>query len=405
MANNITVDNDNLRYNASRLTKIRKSVSSLESQIVKLYWHTGKNEIWQLMQSNIIREDDKRLKKYSDNLLKVAIEFEKKEDNIAYGGLLLDGLDSLKNAVNRERFNTRTFFVNLLNGVAIYNITKQEKIRFVIDIATDYAYMIGDYVGDKVKAYCNNITASTTFGGAIVEVYDWFQDELIAEFDTIKNIREDLGYKDELPKDVENALDILEYGDLLIDNIKVLGEGIVNGDWENLEKVIWKDGKQIFKWTDKTIDKVRDFKEYTGIASKAKSVLVDTIFEMPQKWIEGIKNYAENGVGTAGTIVYDTTVGAVSSVIAEAAEPYYKLATAGAYPVIDQICEAVGYDLSAEYERLTGKTGLEAVFTAQKELWVDNIGGGIRDAVSSGIDKGYELIGNAWDASIGKLFK
>ena len=68
MANNIKVDNDNLRYNASRLTKIRKSVSSLESQIVKLYWHTGKNEIWQLMQSDILYNDDKKIKKCIDAL-------------------------------------------------------------------------------------------------------------------------------------------------------------------------------------------------------------------------------------------------------------------------------------------------------------------------------------------------
>ncbi len=405
MAGNINIDNDNLRYNASRLTRIRRSASFLESQIVKLYWHTGKNEIWQLMQSNIIREDDKKIKKCIDALSSTATEFEQKEKNVIFGGLLLNGLDSLKDVNGRNRFNIRTIFVNLINGVANYDITKEEKTRFIVEIATDYAYMIGDYVGDKVEAYLDNITNSTTLGEAIVGVYDWFQDELLADFNTLKDMREDLGYKDEFPKEIESALDILKYGDLLIDNIKVIGEGLINGDWDSLENVIWKDGKQIFEWTDKVIDAKRQFKKYVGIAGKAKSVLVDTIFEMPQNWIEGIRNYAENGEGTAGTVVYDTTVGAVSTVVADAAKPYYKAATAATYPVIDQICEAVGYDLSAEYERLTGKTGLEAVFTAQKELWVDTIGGGIRDAVSSGIDKGYELIGNAWDASIGKLFK
>lgn len=405
MANNIKVDNDNLRYNVSRLTKIRKSVSSLESQIVKLYWHTGKNEIWQLMQSDILYNDDKKIKKCIDALLSTATEFEKTEKSVASGGLLLNGLDSLKDVVGANRFNIMTVIANLFKGIKSSDITSEDKIRFVLGIKADYAYMMGDYIGDKVEAYLENITTSTTLGGAIVGVYDWFQDELLADFNTLKGMGEDLGLDTELPKEVKNSLKILKYGDLLIDNVKAIGEVITTGETDSLEKIAWKDGKQVFKWIDGAIDKYRDFEKYTDIAGKAKSVLVDTIFEMPKNWIEGIKNYAENGEGTAGTVVYDTTVGAVSSVIAEAAEPYYKAATAGAYPVIDQICESVGYDLSDEYERLTGKTGLEAVFTAQKELWVDTIGGSIRDAVSSGIDKGYELIENAWNASIGKLFK
>lgn len=405
MANNIKVDNDNLRYNASRLTKIRKSVSSLESQIVKLYWHTGKNEIWQLMQSDILYNDDKKIKKCIDALSGTATELEKTEKSVASGGLLLNGLDSLKDIVDTNRFNIISVITNLFKGINSSNVTSEDKIRFVLGIKADYAYMMGDYIGDKIEAYLDNITSATTLGGAIVGVYDWFQDELLADFNTLKGMGEDLGLDTELPKDIKNSLKILKYGDLLIDNIKAIGDVIIDGDTEGLEKVAWKDGKQVFKWIDGSLDKYRNFEKYTGIAGKAKSVLVDTMFEMPKKWIAGIKNYAENGEGTAGTVVYDTTLGAVSSVVADAAKPYYKAATAATYPVIDQICETVGYDLSAEYERITGKTGLEAVFTAQKELWVDTIGGGIRDAVSSGIDKGYEFIGNAWDASIGKLFK
>lgn len=109
-----------------------------------------------------------------------------------------------------------------------------------------------------------------------------------------------------------------------------------------------------------------------------------------------VKWYATNGTGTAGSVVTDTVVGSVVESVADAAKPAYLLGTAVTYPVVDQICEAVGYDLSAEYEKLTGETGLKAVFSAQKELWVDIVYEGAKEKTAHAIDEAYSMLNKGW---------
>ncbi len=95
MANNINIDNENLKYNASRLNNITKRISSLDSQISRLYWQTGHLDVWKIMQSNILYNDNKKIKNCINTLNITANEFESTEKSVNSGGLLLNGLDAL----------------------------------------------------------------------------------------------------------------------------------------------------------------------------------------------------------------------------------------------------------------------------------------------------------------------
>lgn len=95
MANNINTDNENLKYNASRLNNITKRISSLDSQISRLYWQTGHLEVWKIMQSNILYTDKKKIKNCINALNVTANDFENSEKPVNSGGLLLNGLDAL----------------------------------------------------------------------------------------------------------------------------------------------------------------------------------------------------------------------------------------------------------------------------------------------------------------------
>jgi hypothetical protein len=75
--------------------------------------------------------------------------------------------------------------------------------------------------------------------------------------------------------------------------------------------------------------------------------------------------------------------------------------------LFDQLCENFGYDLSGSYENLTKKTGLDAVFSAQKELWVDIVYNGAKEGAAKGIDNGYDVVKKGWEnwkAGMAKIF-
>lgn len=95
MANKINVDNDDLKYNSTKLNNIRKRVSSLDSQIARLYWQTGNLDIWRIMKSNVIYKNNKKIKNIINALNNTANEFDATERSVSAGGLLLNGLDAL----------------------------------------------------------------------------------------------------------------------------------------------------------------------------------------------------------------------------------------------------------------------------------------------------------------------
>lgn len=265
------------------------------------------------------------------------------------------------------------------------------------------------YIENKTKEYFDRVSEKKGVAEVAVEWYDWLVGDLYGEIDSIagiiENFEEERTWKkpDLLGKPGE-FFDALSEGGILIDVVKEIKGAYETGEWsEAYENVGLKIFKKVIKEGNKYLDK-RDNLKYLGMDKQRQSVCLNTIIKMPGKWIDGVKNYAENGVGTAGSIFTETVVGSIVESIAGAAKPYYILGTAVTYPVLDGICEALGYDLSGNYERSTGKTGLEAVFAAQKELWVDIVYEGAKEKASAGVDWFYEAVGDAgsWIADTAK---
>ena len=274
----------------------------------------------------------------------------------------------------------------------------------VNQIARKYFPVFTEYVSDKVEKYIDKIGKYENGYEAVVGWYEWFQDDLYADFDSLKSLIEDIGEEmtfrkpELLPDGVSDFFDTLSKCQILIDAGKAVADWQKTGDgWQAYQDIGFSVFKAIVKEGNKWLDK-KDNLKYLGVDKQIQSVLVSTIIKMPQNWVKGIKEYAENGVGTVGSVVTETVLGSLFEAGADAVSPVYIGSTALTYPLVNQICQAVGYDLSGEYERLTGKTGIKAVLSAQKELWVDTVYVGIKKEATHFIDGCYSAMSEGWNS-------
>lgn len=266
-----------------------------------------------------------------------------------------------------------------------------------------YTDLVKEYFTKRLKSAFSSLEDCETLSEAITELYTGYVKDFRSDakaiagvIDTLKEnfTSEKTGFDD---SPVGKTLSILDKCDILIDAAKSIKKYTETGDgYKAYEEIGLSIYETVVKKGVKALDKAEGLK-YIGADKLGQSVLVNTIAKMPGEWLTGIQDYAENGTGTAGSIVANTVIGTLAGSAASAAAPYYIGATALTYPIVDGICDAVGYDLSGEYERLTGKTGLDAVFSAQKELWVDNVGKGIMDAAGKGVDALYSGASWMWE--------
>lgn len=269
-------------------------------------------------------------------------------------------------------------------------------------IASKYWDIFSGYIGDKFEKYFDTVTQSENAAEVVVDWYDWFTKDMYGDLKQGVSLLEDL-YMESTFREANllgkggKFFSALSSGGILIDAAKEIKAAVETGDWSTAYKNIGTDVfKEVVKRGNKYLDKIDNLK-YIGVDKQAQSVLVNTIISMPIKWIEEVEEYAKNGNGSAGTIVTEVVIGSAIESAANAASPVYVASTALTYPVIDEICEVFGYDLSSEYERLTGKTGLSAVFAAQKELWVDIVYEGAKEGIAKGLDAAYNFVGDAVD--------
>ena len=267
-----------------------------------------------------------------------------------------------------------------------------------------YGDIVKEYVEGKVQAYIDTISIDNTWAENALGWGKWFWKDLYGDLNGLKEklenaYREYKGEKIELlPENVNQFFDTLSDGMVAIKTSEYFREFVTTGDgWQAYTDIaaLWleESGKKIDKWLDK-----KNGIEYVGVAKDIKKILLKTIVKMPKNYRNALQDYVENNSGTAGSIVVDTTVGTLMKEFANAYKGQYKVATALAYPIADAVMEnGFGYDLSGEYERLTGKTGLEAVFEAQKELWVDIVYGGVKKQMAQGVDGFYQAVSEGWN--------
>lgn len=290
-----------------------------------------------------------------------------------------------------------------ITGYSGDSIERNQAGISILKLGEMYFSEFKEYIGDKAEKYVQNISAGRSWPEAIVGWYDWLAGDVLSDFNSlqswIENYIEEGSFKkpDLLPQGADDFLDAFGDCGVLVDVAKALEKYAYTGDgWTAYEKIGSLFFKEVVKRGNKWMDKV-DNLHYLGVDKQLQSVLVSTIIKMPSKWLDGVKQYDKDGSTDAGTIVYDTVIGSLSEATAAAAKPVYQVATALTYPVIDQLSECLGYDLSKEYERLTGKKGLDAVFTAQKELWVDVVYAGVRENGAQLINGFYDMCSAGWE--------
>lgn len=268
-------------------------------------------------------------------------------------------------------------------------------------VGKGYVNIFKELIGDKVTKYTDRFDSFKTVPDMIVGWYDWFTNDVYGTFDDGKSLLEDIitektGQETKLlPEGVSDFFDILSKGEILIDAAKACKEYVETGDaQESFDDLTFSIFGAGFSEWDKMVNKANGL-EYTGGADVISKILLKTVVKMPYTWYTGVKEYIETGNGTAGSIFVDTA-STIVDVTASELSTQYIAATAVSYPVVDQICEGFGYDLSGEYERLTGETGLKAVFKAQKELWVDVVYEGAKDKAADFVDGLYDTVKDGW---------
>lgn len=378
----LIVDTNKLNKYAQRISDVNRRINRLDRRLKTLYTQVGLQGLCDLIQADVLTCYSLRLARCQSYLLQTAVSFEEVEKYFA--------------ETNPLSFNPHTF------TIPPTSLHIDSKINKRVEITGKYFSIFTEYVSGKIDGYIERIKECSTNEEIIVEWFTWFRDDLYSDFDTLKGMIEDIGEEmtfhkpDLLPEKVSEFFDTLDDCEVLVDVTIALRDWYNTGDgWQAYQDIGFAIFSTIAKKGNKWLDGKNNLK-YLGVDKQLQGVLLDTIIEMPQKWIEGIKDYATNGTGTAGSIVTDTVLGSFVESVADAAKPTYFLGTAVTYPVVDQICEAVGYDLSAEYEKLTGETGLKAVFSAQKELWVDIVYEGAKEKTAQALDKAYDTIGEGW---------
>lgn len=382
----IVIDTQKLNMYAQRLFAVNKRLKNLDRRLDNLYTRIGLAGLFELIQADALICYNKKLCQCQAYLSKTALDFERLEKSL----INEDPLSFNEDSYNKTYSVLFGYGINTLNINNIYGITQK------------YFSVFSEHVSNKINKYIDKISNCNDAAEAVVEWYSWFRSDLLSDFDTLKGMIEDI-YEDYtfkkpelLPNSAEEFFDTLSECQILIDTAKSLAEWHNTGDgWKAYEEIGLSFFGAIVKKGNAWLDKIDNLK-YIGVDKQIQNVLIDTIIEMPEKWIGGIKKYAETGEGTAGSIVTETVMGSLVESAASAAAPVYVGATALTYPIVDQICEAFGYDLSGEYERLTGKKGLDAVFSAQKELWVDIVYEGVKENTAKFIDGCYNTISQGW---------
>ncbi len=405
----VTLDLYKCTNYTGQLHQMNRRIQELDKALYDLYDEIGWGNHKYLRRADGIVSYSGKLQRCGNYLSDTASSFQKLQDELylsdiselaQYKGKSSWKISDTVNAGIGTVGSILNNFSNLFNESTIG--TSPSKVWS--QVGKGYVDIFKELIGDKVTKYTDRFDSFKTTPDMIVGWYDWFTKDIYGTFDTgkswIEKIIEDrTGEKPELiPEGVSDFFDVLSKGEILIDAAKACKEYAETGNavdaFDDVTFSIFGEG---FKEWNKWYNKANEIK-YTGVEGQAQSVLLSTIVKMPQKWYQGIKEYAENGTGTAGSIVVDTTAGAFTESVAGAAKPVYVAATAVTYPVIDQVCESFGYDLSGEYERLTGETGLKAVFKAQKELWVDVVYEGAKDKAADFVDGFYDTVKDGWDS-------
>ena len=392
----IYIDSYKCNDYSNQLNYINKRIKKLDRAIYDLYDEIGWDNHKYVQIADYLVSYNRTLEGCSSYLIDTSEEFRRLEES-----LYLNDIKDLLTYNPAILSDTKTAISAVWNGV-LEAIQKNNETKS--EITKKYADILKEYFRGKAQGYVDIYGSNATLPDKIVAVYDWFRKDMWGDVKTLNDWIDDISleytYKEaNLMPTMSTFFKTLSDLDILIDVAKGAKEYSETGDFfeafDDVGFAIMEKGMGV---VDKLLSKKINLK-YLGIDALGKNILWDSIVNMPKNFVNGIKEFAENGTGTAGSIFVDTTLGAGTQAITSAAKPIYILGTAVSYPVVDQLCEAVGYDLSGKYEEMTGKTGLTAVFDAQKKLWVDVVYKGVRDKAVEAVDNFYDSEGwKSWQS-------
>lgn len=323
----------------------------------------------------------------------------KKYDLLSLLGFQYNGLQK-NNYILNANIDYLTKLVNDVNNVTD-SLNKIDPLNYappksLIDVIQDvfkgdrhgkiiamYAVVIQNFFENKREELLK-VLENSALDDLIIDSVGFLKGEIFDSIDDVKDIIEYIR---------NEKIDLGLFGDAMdsadhLDNLLGVYESIKRGDFTGVGENLLDEFGLLLKRADK--------KDSVSLGS-AKKVLINIIINMPTRFIKNIEKAAKGDSMTSGEVYWDSIIEGIGSEIVNFAKPTYNLTTAIAYPLVDDLLETTfSYDLSSEYEKLSGEKGIEGVFKLQKELWVDTI-------YEEGIRKpGIELLNGFYEQS-GKL--
>ena len=283
------------------------------------------------------------------------------------------------------------------------------------NVFKDYYSIISKYAGARVDSCVKEMDKAKNWEEKVVSWYMWVQKDVLGDVNGVKDWVEDI-YKEVngedlklFPKWLDDFQENLSDGQSLITIATATAGYLENHNGMEAYKIIAKESlKTTLKKVNKYLDVARGISGI-GVKSTVQGIIISALVDIPFRYGKEIEEFRKDTTGTktAGKVFVNTFADSLVGAVASEAEPVYKVTTALAYPLFDQLCENFGYDLSGSYENLTKKTGLDALFSAQKELWVDIVYNGAKEGAAKGIDNGYDVVKKGWEnwkAGMAKIF-
>lgn len=365
MSEIIKIDTYVLMSNIERLKRIKIRIADIDSELNAL------NKEFNL--STLLGLEYNKLQKYNYIL----------NANIDYLYLLVNKFDNITNTLNK---------LDPLNYTPPKSIVDiiQETLKIIPhgDIPVMYLVIFKKYIENKGEALFDLPQYAALFEKTINGI-QFVNDNIFDDIGDVKSFLEYLTNQEiELGK-FDKVMDLADH----LDNFITILTDIRDGKISNI-------GESVFSELGLALKKLSKTDSVAGDA--VIKVMIDSVTNIPTKFIEDIKRYANDDPLTAGEIWWDTIVEGVGSAVVDLAEPVYNLTTSITYPIIDDMLETVcGFDLSGTYENLSDKKGIEAVIDVQKQLWVDTVyENGIKKAgvkIVNGFYQGSDkLISTCW---------
>ena len=327
------VDTNKLRYYAEKIQSANSRLSKLDQRLNQLYGNAGLLGVWQLIQMGSISGVRWELQKVSGYLYETATSWETVENR-------LNQIDPSHCYLTNHSFVSKLFGDMYLPG---FTLTSHEFFGFFEDRINDYIEILKSSDDPKEK-----------FDATV----KWLK-SISGDISTLKDYVEGFGGIDvKFPSPIKDGMDFIKALDSY--NKFISGTADYVTGMQTDDTALMTDGaKNIFSFISSQV-KVA-LKKDDNLFDTGAGILISYGTNMVSNWLDSIQTETE-----ASEVYWNTFANSALDVFHD--EVCNNTTLAIAYLPAKGIAGVFGFDLTAEYEKLSDKKGFAAVTDSVNQL-------------------------------------